>query len=715
MIPTWMMVALLAAPGGGDSLWSRHVSPEAGPRALAVAGDTLLVTTWDNAVLGLDASTGRERWRVKSARPDHFEGTQMARVDDVVGVLFAEATAVVGHDAHTGTPRWTLPLESPGTSLVGCVEHALMVVTARGTAADGTRGFLALGVGPDGAVRWRAPVEGDLVGAGDGYVFAEQRSGVGRLKKNLQAIRCSDGAVTTLEPGPARHLDFLQAAEGKVVTAHFEMGGGAGPICVTDIASGDRTCVEPSTVAPAGYRTAGALLRASTLYFAVAHLEAHNLNPAPDSWIFAWDLSRGRLLAQSPPLIASLGPVDAGAQIVAAFGTTGAADHLTVLDPTMLKPLLQVATRKAPTALAVDATRAFVGSYDGAVTAVRLPLPGTAPAKQQPVAQVAEVAAPAVVVPDLGWTIERVIDAHPKRGRTSGSDTDGTVGALAFVGSDALATGGNDDRVRVFGLEDGKSRFVSKPLGKDVDGLEGCADGTLVARVYGGAMSVFRARGTGWRATGKIRSRGGWMFGVSPDCRTVVADEYGGTFHLFDVARGAERGSFQGQGQADHRGLRVRGGVLLVQRGEALERHDLTTDRPGEALKGSIEAPSRVDDGGLVQAWVAGDAVLREYCGPTACTVYVGERALRFDTRGAAWSPSVPSMVDLSPDGRFMVWTRDGLDLVLVDVQSDARQPLGNLRRTMSATPKAAFSPDGRRLAVAMQPEPWQVTIYRAP
>lgn len=713
---SWGMALLLSAGSAwaAKPLWTRTVSPEAGPKAMGLGGGSVVVVTWDNAVVALDAAKGTQRWKAASPAPDDVQATGLAVVDDTVGVLWTGKAEVEGRDAASGAVRWTAPLEAPGTSLADCPGYQLMVATARGIGPDGQKTLMAVGLGPDGAPRWRAPVPGDLVGAGGGYVFAEQRSGVGRLKSNLVAVRCSDGASFALPAGPKRHVDFLDAEDGKVVTAHFDSGGGSGPLCITVIEKGVQGCMDAADLgARPGWVIQGATKRGPLLLVSTGHIEAYNLNDTPDSKVLLYDLGAEKPRALSEPMTASMGVVDAGQQWVAAFGTTGADDTLSLLDEYSLETKAKVALKKAPRVLAADAERAYVGSYDGAVTAVKLVAPGREATPRAKVAVAASAQVAAVAAPGLGWAATRVIDAHPKTGRTSGQKAPGTVAGLAFLGNDRLVAGGNDDRVRVFSVADGGRLYQSKGLGKDVDGLEGCADGTFAARIYGGAVQVFRAQGATWKPGAKVKHDGGWMFGLSGDCGVVVADDFGGTFTYYDAKSGRSLLNFDSQGRMDRRGLRARGGKLLVQQGPALALHDVGETREGSPALETKGVALEAEGGALVQAWPAGDGVLLEYCGTAACTVVLGERRVTFDTTGGVWSASVPSMIDLSPDGRWLVWGRDGLDLQLVDLQGGGRQSLGVVPRTMSATPTARFSPDGKTLAVAMQPEPWQVTLYR--
>jgi hypothetical protein len=127
-------------------------------------------------------------------------------------------------------------------------------------------------------------------------------------------------------------------------------------------------------------------------------------------------------------------------------------------------------------------------------------------------------------------------------------------------------------------------------------------------------------------------------------------------------------------------------------------------------------------DGGerLVQAWaVDPDTLLTDHCSASACVVGIADmsgsvrRRLAFDIRGGVWVPSVPSEIDVSADGAHLFFTRDGLEALVVRLATDERVSLGQIARSMSATPAGAFSPtDPRLLAVSMTPVPNEVTLF---
>src|SRR5687768_7198003 len=90
-----------------------------------------------------------------------------------------------------------------------------------------------------------------------------------------------------------------------------------------------------------------------------------------------------------------------------------------------------------------------------------------------------------------GWRLERVVDAHPTKGVTSGQRTDGTVAALRFLDEARLLAGGNDDRVRVLRVDDGRELFASPALVKDIEHVIPCSSGHFGAVTYGGDIVWF--------------------------------------------------------------------------------------------------------------------------------------------------------------------------------------------------------------------------------
>jgi hypothetical protein len=442
---------------------------------------------------------------------------------------------------------------------------------------------------------------------------------------------------------------------------------------------------------------------------------AHNLDPSPDGWVFRYDLKTKEVVARSEALMSIGLFADAGEQVVTGFGTTGIDDFGYTFDPATLKPTAAIALKKAPRAVAANMTHAFIGSYDGAVSAFALPGKGYGfsaekVVKPQPI-EVGEA-------PDLGWHVAAVKDVHPKRARTSGSMGDGTVNDLVFLDNDHFAVGGNDDRVSVWATQSPKRVWRSPRLGKDVYNVARCRD-RLAARTYGGNITVFAPKGRRWRTKAKIRHGFGWSFGMAANC-AVIADDFGGNFKIYRPDSAKVVAEFEAKGVFDRRWVKVVGNRMVVSRPSMLEVMNVVDLREGPSAERQIPTPTQKHGAKITQArLIRGETVLIEYCNAEKCVVEITDgqqrtQTLTFDVKGHGWSPTVGSTIEISPDGKTMVFFRRGLDLLLVDLASDQRQPLGDVKGAEAQRDGvigAAFSPDGKWLAVRAHPKPWQVTL----
>jgi hypothetical protein len=177
------------------------------------------------------------------------------------------------------------------------------------------------------------------------------------------------------------------------------------------------------------------------------------------------------------------------------------------------------------------------------------------------------------------------------------------------------------------------------------------------------------------------------------------------------------KGNFSARGVFDRRGVRIEGSGVVVSSDGVLESRNLAGDVT-QAIT-TWPTPTQAHGGALSQAWLLADGrLLREYVGNEQAVVEIlpaaggaPEKTLTFDVTGHGWSPTVPSVIAVSPDGGTLVFFRRQLDLLLVDVATDRRQPLGDLAGPQSGLLEAAFSPDGRRLAIAGHPRGHEVTV----
>lgn len=720
-----LFIALLALATAGPALaaplvpaskptWTRTLGKDAGTTALVQTGGVLVAATWNSQLAGIDAATGKVLWSEKKGRD--IAGTHLTLVaaGGYVVTGLENHALVRGLEPRTGKEAWQQDFGGPVSSLVGCPGHRLVAATFRGRLPDGSRALVARALDPtSGAPLWQVQVAGPLAGAGAGKLFAEIPSGTGRLRQGVQAIDCVTGEAQTIARPDRRFSEFLAAGEGHVVTSHFEFGFKNQLLCVSPLNGGPQTCVPATDGKVPQFRVAGAIVKGGAVYFSTSHPMAHNLDPSPDGWVMRFDLATKAITATSEALLSGGLFADGGQQIVTGFGTTGIDDYGYLFDPTTLKVTAAVALPKAPRAAVANPTHAFVGAYDGTITAFELPAPG-------PAAIPEKVIAPQQIVegdaPDLGWTVAGVMDVHPRKARTSGSKVDGNVNDLLFLDDDHFAVAGNDDRVAIYATKSPRRVWQSGNLGKDVQELARCRD-RFAARTYGGGITVFAPAGRKWRVKANVKHGFGWAFGVAANC-SVIADDFDGNFKIYAPDSNKVIAEFEAKGVFDRRWVRVVGNRMVVSRPEALEVLNVVDLREGPSAEWSVPTPTQKHGGRITQArLVRGETLLIEWCSAAKCTVELTDgkerrQTFEFDVKGHGWSPTVGSTIELSPDGKTMVFFRRGLDLLLVDVASDRRQPLGDIAEAqIDAVIHPAFSPDGAWLAIAAHPKTWQVTL----
>lgn len=714
-------LAAAADPPTMKGQWSVKVGADAGPQFLAVTGKRLIVVSWDGEIVGLATASGKQRWRKKPPKPGTVDRVSVSVGEGRVVAAWPETREVIGYGASYGKEKWKVDLGGAHSGLVGCKNHRAAVVTHRG---GGTLKATALDP-KDGSTLWSVPAPGPVVGAGGDYVFASTPSGFGIWPGSLTAIHCATGAIKPLRSNGRKVMTFLSADQSSVATRQFDPGFKGEQICLQTIEGAEApTCFAATDGSVPAMHVNGATLVDGTLYFSTARMEARNLNPNPDAWLFA-RRADGVFTWRSPHSVSNGAPVFANSLLVTGFGTTGAKDALYYVDYSKGTLLAKMDLRKAPQAIAVDAEKAYVATYDGTVRAAALIYDGPPETRRQPVQRQDIAAAPP---PSPGsWRLVRTIDAHPKKARTSGSKVDGSADPVAFVdpAGAEIVVGGNDDKVRVFDVASGKRRWISKKLGKDVEYVQ-VGFKRMHARIYGGKSFIFerKAKGDGWKRLHRIEHPMGWMSGLIDNGRIMVADDFDGTFSLYDTNTGAKLGDFSSPGSFDRRGTRVRGSLLITQSGSSLGTWDLSriNKANGTPLPGKrVLTPNSAHGGKLVQAWFVGDGVLlREYCGPTQCVVefvHVDEgvqRTITFDTRGAGWVPTVPSTLDVTPAGDALFFFRLGIDPVIVELVGDKEIRTGLQAITGQAPGEytaGAFSADGKRLVLGMYPKSYQATV----
>lgn len=714
---------LLSAPAGAKPLapvaqptWTRSLGKDAGTTALVQTGAVVVAATWNSQLAGLDGATGKVLWRQKNKK---VAGTQLNLVVGGGRVVtgLENGNMLSGLDPKTGKTAWARDFGGPIGSVMACPGHRLVAATFRGRLPDGSSSLVAQAFDPtSGAPLWQVPATGHLMGAGAGHLFTALPSGTGRLNAGIAGINCATGAPVTL-PRPTRKFSqFLTAGEGHVVTSHFEFQFKKEIVCVTALDGGAQTCFDAKFGGTPKHNVSGALVKDGAVYVSTAHQMAHNLDPSPDGWVFRYDLESKAITAKSAALLSGGLFVDAGGQILTGFGTTGIDDFGYTFDPNTLKVTAAVALQKAPRAVAANATHAFIGAYNGTITAFELPAAGAAPKAEKVVkAQPISVG----TAPSLGWSLHRVIDAHPKKARSSGSMSAGHVYDVLFLDDERFAIGGSDDRVTVWAV-DGRRRVWRSPrLAKDVQRLAKCKD-RIAAYTYSGNIFTFAPRGRLWRRKTKISNGFGWAFGMASNC-AVVADDFDGNFKIYKPDSAKVAAEMTAKGTFDRRWVRVTGEQMVVSRPSKLEVINVVDLREGPSAEREIPTPMTKHGARMSQARMAGDRLLVEYCNDSQCVVELSggkadPQTLTFDVKGDGWSPTVGSSIEISPDGKTMVFFRRGLDLLLVDLKTDKRQPLNDIAgvdRQRDEVINPAFSPDGKWLAIGAHPKTYQVTLLK--
>ena len=705
-------------------LWSRRVGPVAGSFALAVDGDVVVTVTWAGEVVALDAGTGRVRWRVAAPAGERLASdTWLGLAGGVAVVGRGQYRWIDGYDVTDGRLRWQRDLGGAPTSLAACPGLRLVAATHRTSGAT-TGTFLLTALDPTSGVDlWEVPATGPISAADDGVLFTTDPSGIGPSPRALHATRCEDGQTRSIRTDGVASPVVLDVDGGRVlVVDHTDLRAVVAPL---DGGPPRRLAAEWHVPG----RNLGRL-RGDRLYLSTGSLQEHQAwrhpEPAADSVLFVTSLASGAVEARSPPRTSSVDMLLVGSQIVTSFGGSGLPDSLTVLDADDLSPLAEVRTPHAPMNLVADGSRVYATQYDGSVLAVALPRPAPAPTRRvvtpRPLRPAPQPPAPSFVV-----LPERVIDAHPsvihghpQMARTLGTMPAGRVEALSFVSDGTLlATGGNDHRVRLFRVSDGRPAWASPPLDSAVDNLA-AGGGRLAARIYGGRTFVWDidANGRG-RPIARLSGPWGSSVGLTPSGARVVVDDRE-AMHVLSVPSGAEIVRIEQSGTPDRTAMDPRGRWLV--RRTATDRLAVIDLDAGTAppIAASLRLPPAPEGATLVQAWArsAGEIVM-EWCALTWCEVrLVGADGRvrvrqRFDTAtGRGWD--YPSGIDVSADGRWLFFHRDGLSPIVSRLSDGARVVLPVDEETKWARPRAAFSPsDPSLLAFTASPAPNQVTLFR--
>jgi outer membrane protein assembly factor BamB len=249
-------VMLLAVDAATGALrWQHPLPPDRPfgdrgqpPGPFAAAG-VVVVPAEDGsgAAIGLDATTGTERWRVAGS-DDGPRGTDSGPIANTTGlVIVAGDNTVTGLDRATGTERWTRALRVEDTSQVGVARSPAAVALDR-TAGDivilpagaplvrdrtapredPTPKTVALDAAT-GATRWSAPMLQHPTAA-DGTVIGYRRTELGRPTPEdlaagrvepptttVHALSATDGSERWSTVGEPLYGDLWTIGEGVVV------------------------------------------------------------------------------------------------------------------------------------------------------------------------------------------------------------------------------------------------------------------------------------------------------------------------------------------------------------------------------------------------------------------------------------------------------------------------------------------------------------------
>ncbi len=150
---------VMAHSAGGDSLWSADVTPasdktgDASGGGLAVAGDTLFVTSGFGQLVALDVKTGKQRWVQKL----DSSATGAPAVRDGLVYVVSRDNRAWAIEAKNGRIRWELP-SVPAEAVM--INGAAPAVTEKFVIFPFGNGELTAAFRKGGVRIWRTPVAG---------------------------------------------------------------------------------------------------------------------------------------------------------------------------------------------------------------------------------------------------------------------------------------------------------------------------------------------------------------------------------------------------------------------------------------------------------------------------------------------------------------------------------------------------------------------------
>ncbi len=309
------------------------------------------------------------------------------------------------------------------------------------------------------------------------------------------------------------------------------------------------------------------------------------------------------------------------------------------------------------------------------------------------------------------------IPAHPITGQHG---RQGAISALGFLGGGKyVVVGGNDTKVRVFRIDDGKRVFRSKSLNSAIRGISTCAGRTFAVQTLHGQVHLFRKnkKGKRFKKLRTISHKGGETMGLVDSCKWVLADK-GEEFFIYEAHTGKRRGLFEAHGPVDRRAMKIYGKHILswgLGAGVRVNIIDSMVEGPEEGAR--LEIKHSLDKRALTQAWYfAYDRILTEYCAESACEIVLrngigrSEKRILLKVKSSGLDPQKPSTLAISKDAAWLFFHRPGIPGQLIRLRDGATQDLGLLKRGT----QAAFSPkDPRLFLLSMQPGANRLSFYR--
>ncbi len=366
--------------------------------------------------------------------------------------------------------------------------------------------------------------------------------------------------------------------------------------------------------------------------------------------------------------------------------------------------------------------------------------------------------AQAAPAPKLHFEPSLTFEAAPRTSRTQNQFSEGTATSVAFAGTKGsrLLVGASDDRMRSFDSETGSTLWTSPSLGEDVSSVSGCANPAWAfARLVNGTVYVFYSEQENdylrWFMKDDVPNGHDRVADITKDCAFFVADR-NGTVSIYDTKNHEKLAQIPTVKRVHLRNAHLVNGEILLEGENGFESWKV--DKPSGpvpmnklsiAVEKEIEPwpeaaseaaameqaakergdksfkvePVKPVKGQLVQASkLDAKSYLFEYCAADRCKFEITNDRGRatahytFKTAGSTAQESDASTWAVSPAGDLLFVHRPGMTARVVTLKTSTPDYLVAIPSTLAAHPSAAFSPDGKKLAVTMYPHSYNVTIF---